>query len=114
MEQSGKKKGNFMLPRNRRPTPPGTILLEHYLKPRGISISRFARAIGVSQKHMSNVIHGKVRVGVSLAYKVGGVLGTSADLWLNLQRGVDLYDAKQSLENWQPTEVFVGESQSAA
>lgn len=102
-----------MIPKIRRPSTPGEILKDLYLEPNGISVARFARAIDVSRKHMSNVINGKVRVEVSLACKIGSVLGTSADLWLNIQRGVDLYDTKQSLKKWKPKEVFANETQAA-
>ena len=90
--------------RTRRPTPPGTILLEHYLKPQERSIASFAREVGVSRKHMSDLVHGKVRLEPSLAYRVAAVLETSGQFWLNLQNAVDLHDVAIELENWRPGE----------
>ncbi len=92
--------------RKRAPTVPGTILRELYLAPRGISIATFAKAVGCSRKHMSQIIHGKARIEASLAVRIGGVLGTSAELWLNLQNKLDLYQAERKLENWKPHNVF--------
>jgi addiction module HigA family antidote len=92
--------------RRRAPTPPGAILYELYLAERGISIAAFAKAVGCSRKHMSQVIHGKARIEASLAMRIGAVLGTSAELWLNLQNKVDLYRAGQKLKNWKPQSVF--------
>ena len=93
-----------MPPRNRRPSTPGEILKNLYLEPNGVSVARFARAVGVSRKHMSNVIHGRARVEPKLAIRIGTVLDTSPDLWLNIQRGVDVYDARRDLRGWKPAE----------
>ena len=91
-----------MLQRNRRPTTPGRILIEHYLKPRGITITAFAEAVGVSRKHMSKVVHGSSRVEADLATKMATVLGTTPKFWLNLQNAVDLYDAQERTKGWKP------------
>lgn len=82
------------------------ILRELYLVPRGISVSAFAKAVGCSRKHMSQIIHGKARIEASLAMRIGAVLGTSAELWLNLQNKLDLYQAEQKLKAWKPQRVF--------
>ena len=103
-----------MTPSNRRPTEPGEILFEDFLRPRSISIAAFARAADVSRKHMSGVVHGKVRIEASLASRIGRVLGTSAEVWLGLQNAVDLYDAKTDLENWQPETVYTGDQYAVA
>ncbi|MFN4218487.1 MAG: HigA family addiction module antitoxin [Candidatus Bipolaricaulia bacterium] len=92
--------------RTRAPTPPGVILRELYLAPRSISITAFADAVGCSRKHMSQIIHGKARIEASLAMRIGAVLGTSAELWLNLQNKLDLYHAQQKLKAWKPERVF--------
>ncbi len=95
-----------MVQRKRAPTPPGVILRELYLAPRGISIAAFAAAVGCSRKHMSQIVHGKAKVEASLAMRIGEVLGTSAELWLNLQNKSDLYKAKQTLRGWKPQRMF--------
>ncbi|MCS6903229.1 MAG: HigA family addiction module antitoxin [Candidatus Bipolaricaulota bacterium] len=92
--------------RKRIPTSPGVILRELYLAPRGISVTDFAKAVGCSRKHMSQIIHGKARIEASLAMRIGAVLGTSAELWLNLQNKLDLYQAERELKKWKPQEVF--------
>ena len=70
---------------NRKPTLPGEILHELYLKRGKITIKGFADAIGCTPKHISNVIHGKARIEAELATRIAAVLGTSIELWLNLQ-----------------------------
>ena len=92
--------------KKRAPTPPGVILRELYLVPRGISVTAFAKAVGCSRKHMSQIVHGKARIEASLAMRIGTVLGTSAELWLNLQNKFDLYQAARKLRGWKPHNVF--------
>ena len=98
-----------MRPRNRRPTAPGTLLKEHYLDPRDITIGRFAEATGLTRKHISNIINGHSALSPETAVKFGAVLDTSAELWLNAQRGVDIWDAHQKLKKWKPATVFAGD-----
>jgi addiction module HigA family antidote len=96
----------LMVKVERRPTPPGEILRELYLEPRGISIAAFARAVECSRKHMSNIVHGHVRLEPEIAARIARVLGTSTELWLNLQKAVDLYDAEAAIKDWLPSTQF--------
>ncbi len=84
-----------MFKRKRRPTPPGRILVAHYLEPRGFSVSGFAKEIRVSRKHLSDIINDRARVTPSVAVRLAYSLGTSAALWVNLQAAVDVFDAEQ-------------------
>ncbi len=95
-----------MLKRKRRPTTPGDILRAHYLLPRGIPIVRFAETVGCSRKHMSNIVHGHARIEATMATRMGKVLGTTPELWINLQNAVDLYDAALTLKSWRPARIF--------
>lgn len=87
----------MMEPRKRRPSLPGEILVERYLAPHGISIAKFAEAVGVSRKHLSAIVNGRATITADTATKMALVLGTTAQFWLNLQNAVDLYDARQRL-----------------
>src|SRR5271154_6868663 len=91
---------------NRRPSLPGEILHELYMRRSGITIKAFADAIGVTPKHMSNVIHGKARIEAELATRIATVLRTSVELWLNLQNDTDMWNARQKLKGWKPARIF--------
>lgn len=78
---------------NRRPTAPGRILVAHYLEPRGLSISALARRLGVSRKHVSDIVNGRARVTPAVAVRLAEVLNTSPALWVNLQAEIDIHDA---------------------
>ena len=80
----------------RPPTHPGEMLLEEFLKPRGISQSDFARRLDVSFPRLNDIIHGRRGVSTDTALRLARVLGTSPELWLNLQQAWDLWHAARS------------------
>lgn len=97
----------FMFRLSRRPTLPGVILREDYLKPRRIPIARLAEAVGCSRKHMSDIVNGKARLEASVAARLAKVLGTSTQFWITLQANVDAYDAERAARGWRPTVNFL-------
>ncbi len=99
-----------MLKRERKPTQPGKMLQEMYLKPREVSITDFANAIGCSRKHISNIIHSRARIEANLATRIAAVLDTTPQLWLNLQNTVDVYEAMQENKGWKPARTFFAEA----
>lgn len=98
----------------RRPTPPGTILLSLYLKPRGITQKALADAIGLSRKHVSAIVNDRGRVEPDMAVRLGKTLETSPDVWLNLQHAVDVWEAEKRLASWKPRTVFSFAEQTGA
>ena len=85
------------LRRDRRPRAPGYLLATYYLEPRGITVTRFAQATGLTRKHVSNIVHGHATVTPETALRFALVLGTAPEYWLNLQNAVDLFDARQRI-----------------
>src|SRR5919198_854932 len=81
----------------RRPTPPGEMLLKEYLKPAGITQVALAAKMGVPIQRVNGVIAGRRAVTAETAILLARALGTTPDLWLNLQVAVDLWDAEQRL-----------------
>ena len=79
-----------MLPDNRIPTHPGEILLEEFLKPLGISQVAFAKHIGVPLQRINEIIRGKRGVTPETAWLLSQALGTTPELWSNLQWNHDL------------------------
>jgi addiction module HigA family antidote len=90
----------------RRPTPPGTMLREDYLKPRRISVAKLAAALGCSRKHLSQIVNNRVRLEPDMAARLARVLGTSTRFWVNLQANVDAYDADRAARKWKPSASF--------
>ena len=85
-----------LLPTHRRPTTPGEMLVEEFLKPLKISQTDFAKQIRVSQPRLNEIIKGKRAITPDTALRLERVLGTSAGSWLNMQLILDLYDAQHS------------------
>ncbi len=79
-----------MLPENRIPTHPGEILLEEFLKPLSITQVAFAKHIEVPLQRVNEIIHGKRGVTPETAWLFSQALGTTPELWMNLQRNYDL------------------------
>ena len=84
------------LPTHRAPTHPGEMLLEEFLKPMKISQSEFAQKLKIPFQRVNQIIKGKRSVTPDTAMRLAKVLGTSVELWLNLQPSWDLYEAMHS------------------
>jgi antitoxin HigA-1 len=79
------------------PAHPGEILLEGYIKELGLSISSTALMLGISRKHLSNIVNCKVPITPEIALKIGKCFKTSAEIWLQEQLAYDLWHAQQSV-----------------
>ncbi len=84
-----------MLPKFRPPTHPGEILSEEFLKPMKISQSFLAAHLKWSHAKINEIINGKRGITPEVALSLADALGTSPDLWLNLQQSYDLWHAEQ-------------------
>lgn len=65
-------------------TPPGATLKEQ-LEERNMTQTEFASILGITQKHMSNLIHGKTALTQEMARKLELTLGVPATFWMNLE-----------------------------
>ena len=63
-----------MLPRNRRPTPPGEILRYEFLEPLGLSQKQLAEALGITRVRLNEILRGKRAVTPDSAYASGTIL----------------------------------------
>lgn len=81
------------LPKNRPPVHPGEILLEEFMKPHDVSQAEVARKIGISRKHINEVVHAKKPVTIDMALRLSRLFGTSPELWLNGQMAWDVWHA---------------------
>ena len=75
---------------------PGEMLVEEFLKPLGITQTEFAKRIGVTFPRLNEIVNGKRGITIDTALRFGKALGTTPDVWLNLQHVIDLYDAMNS------------------
>lgn len=77
--------------RKRKPTHPGTILEEHYIKPLNLNLQELADNLGISRNTLFKIRIGKMGVTSSLALRLATAFDTTPNLWLNLQQKYDLW-----------------------
>ncbi|MDD2882883.1 MAG: HigA family addiction module antitoxin [Rhodoferax sp.] len=86
--------------RKRSPTHPGAILREDVLPSLvGMSVSAFARNLGVSRQTLHAVLAERSGVSAEMALRLGTLLGNGAQLWLDMQSKYDLWQAEAKLHN---------------
>jgi addiction module HigA family antidote len=78
------------------PTSPGDVLRKHILR-ESISQETLAKALDVSRFSVNQIINERRAVTPEMALRLARVTSTSPEFWLNLQREVDLYDARKKL-----------------
>jgi len=68
-----------------KPIHPGEILSEEFLKPMGITQYRLALDIRVPPRRINEIVLGKRGISADTALRLARYLGTSVDVWMNLQ-----------------------------
>ena len=75
----------------RKPTTPGEILREEFLKPLGLTQSSLAQHLGCDVKVINRIVNERSSVTAEIALKLGAAFSTSPGFWLNAQQALDLY-----------------------
>lgn len=83
------------LPTRRRPTHPGVILLELFLREIPMSQSEAARRMNLPVTRVNELVRGRRGVTARSALRLGRLLGTTPMFWMNLQANWDLWHARQ-------------------
>ena len=86
-----------MLPKNRKPTHPGEILLEEFLKPSGMSQMDLAKEMKVPVQRINTLINGKRGITPETAILLSQTFRTTPQFWMNLQSNYDLYVAESKM-----------------
>jgi addiction module HigA family antidote len=72
------------------PPHPGLVLRE-YLG--DLSVSSAAAHLRVTRVTLSRVLNGKAGISAAMAIRLAAALGTSPELWMNMQSQYDLWQA---------------------
>jgi addiction module HigA family antidote len=78
------------------PLHPGEVLQEEFLAPLNMSAITLARFCGVPRTRIERIIAGTTGVTADTALRLGKVLNTSPNFWLNLQNEYDIRTAKNN------------------
>ena len=87
-----------------RPTHPGAILRNMLAELAGDGSDQFAsltqnelaKRLGVTRRAVSELIHERRTMTADMAIRLSRVFKTTPDIWMNLQKAVDLWDAAQA------------------
>jgi antitoxin HigA-1 len=76
---------------------PGRILLEKFMKPRGLSQNALARDLDVPPRRVNEIILGKRGISADTALRLAQHFGNSPRYWMELQADFDLQEARKAL-----------------
>jgi addiction module HigA family antidote len=73
------------------------MLREDFLPDYDLSVSSFARALGVSRQTVNELLRERRSVSPEMALRLSRLFGNSPEFWLNAQRAVDLWEAARTI-----------------
>jgi len=76
------------------PMHPGEVLREEFLRPMQLSAPRLAKTCGVPRTRIERIAGEQTSITANTALRLAKALGTSPQLWLNLQNEFDLRTAR--------------------
>jgi addiction module HigA family antidote len=82
-----------MLTTKCKPATAGEILVEEFMQPMALTQAALAEAMGVARKHVNELCKSRRKVTAATALILARVFGNSPDVWLNVQRRSDLWEA---------------------
>ncbi len=82
-----------------RPIHPGEMLREDFLPDYGLTVSSFAKALGVSRQTVNELLRERRAVSPDMALRLSRLFGNSPEFWLNAQRAVDLWEAAKNIKS---------------
>ena len=81
-----------------RPTHPGEMLREDFLPDYGLTVSHFAKVLGVSRQTANELLRERRAVSPEMALRLSRLFGNTAEFWLNAQQAVDLWDGARDMK----------------
>lgn len=86
-----------MLKRTMKPSHPGRILRTLYLEPLGLNQGEAAQNLGITRKTLSLLVNEHQGISAEMALRLAKAFGTTPELWMNMQRNYDLWEAEQKV-----------------
>jgi addiction module HigA family antidote len=80
------------------PPHPGEVLRDGVFSETGITITDFAKRLGVTRVALSRVLNGRAAISADMAVRLAAALGGSAESWLHMQASYDLWMAQKALK----------------
>jgi addiction module HigA family antidote len=80
-----------------KPMHPGEVLLREFLNPLDMSAGTLAKTCGPPCTRIERIASEQTGINADTALRLAKALGTTAELWLNLQNDYDIQIAKRDL-----------------
>ncbi len=64
----------------------------------GLTVSKLAKALGVSRQTVNELLRERRAVTPEMALRLARLFGNTPEFWLDAQRAVDLWDAERALK----------------
>lgn len=77
--------------RKRKPTHPGEILDELYIKPLNLNLQKLSDRLGIARNTLFKIRSGEANITPAIALSLAEAFDTTPQLWLNLQQAYDLW-----------------------
>mgnify|MGYP002737854720 CR=1 FL=1 len=78
--------------RMHNPAHPGQVLREYLGE---LTVTEAASRLGVTRAALSRILNGSAGISADMALRLRDALGTSAEMWINMQTQYDLWQAEQ-------------------
>lgn len=103
----------------RKPTSVGDVLQYEFLEPLNLKVNDLAEMLNVHRNTVSALVNNNRKLTTEMAYRLAAVFDTSVDLWLNLQRHLDLWEVEndartqEELSRVTPLSAFLAQRSTA-
>jgi len=87
------------------PVHPGSVLMEDFIDPMGLTRYRVAKQSGMQQRRIDEICAGTRGITADTALRLARLFGTDAAFWMNLQAQYDLETADMELHQRIESEV---------
>ena len=74
----------------KNPPHPGRLVRQECIQPLGITVTKAARALGVTRQALNNVVNLKSGISPEMAIRLSKAFGSSPEVWLGMQMAYDL------------------------
>ena len=80
-----------MFEKKRKPSHPGVILDELYIKPLNLNLQELVENLDISRNSLFKIRNAKASITPSIAVRLAEAFDTTPNLWLNLQQKYDIW-----------------------
>lgn len=79
----------------RKPTHPGNVLLEDFIKPLNLTTTEVARMLGISPKTLSKFVNEDALLSPNLTTHIAKATNTSPESWMSMQQKLTFWESKE-------------------